>query len=112
MLDDTLVIWGGEMGRTSTTQSGQKARNKIGRDHHIDGYSIWLAGGGFRGGMTYGSTDEFALAAAENPVNLHDLHATILHQLGFDHHRLTYRYSGRDMSLTDIHGHVVHDILA
>jgi hypothetical protein len=112
MLDDTLVIWGGEMGRTSTVQVGPKDPNKIGRDHHVDGYSIWLAGGGFKGGTTYGSTDEFALAAADNPVPLHDLHATILHQMGFDHKRLTYHYSGRDFRLTDVHGQVVHDLLS
>jgi len=112
MLDDTLVIWGGEMGRTSTIQTGTNNRNRVGRDHHVDGYTVWLAGGGFKGGMTYGSTDEFGLAAAENPVDLHDLHATILHQLGFDHRRLTYRYSGRDFRLTDVHGNVVKDVLA
>ena len=111
LLDETIVIWGGEMGRTSTTQSGQKDPNKIGRDHHIDGYSIWLAGGGFKGGMTYGSTDEFGLAALENPVSLHDLHATILNQMGFDHRQLTYRYSGRDFRLTDVHGTVVREII-
>jgi hypothetical protein len=112
MLDDTLVIWGGEMGRTPTTQSGTKDPNRIGRDHHIDGYTVWLAGGGFKGGMTYGSTDEFGMSASENPVTLHDLHATILHQLGFDHRQLTYRYSGRDFRLTDVHGDVVKGLIA
>lgn len=112
MLEDTLVIWGGEMGRTSTIQTGPKDPNKIGRDHHVDGYTIWLAGGGFKGGTTYGSTDEFALAAADNPVPLHDLHATILHQMGFDHKRLTYHYSGRDFRLTDVHGRVVSELLS
>jgi hypothetical protein len=112
MLDDTLVIWGGEMGRTSTIQAGTKDPNRIGRDHHIDGYTIWLAGGGVQGGMTYGATDDFGLAAAEKPVSVHDLHATILHLMGFDHRRLTYRYSGRDFRLTDVHGNVVEDILA
>jgi hypothetical protein len=111
MLQDTLVIWGGEMGRTSTTQSGTKDPNRVGRDHHVDGYTIWLAGGGFKSGMTYGSTDELGLAVAENSVNLHDLHATLLHQMGFDHKRLTYRYSGRDFRLTDVHGRVVTEIL-
>ena len=111
MLDDTLVIWGGEMGRTSTTQVGPKNKNRLGRDHHVDGYTIWLAGGGFKPGMTYGSTDDFGLKAQDNPVSLHDLHATILHQLGFDHTKLTYRYSGRDFRLTDVHGNVVRDIL-
>ncbi len=89
LLDSTLVIWGGEMGRTSTIQTGPKDPNKIGRDHHIDGYTIWMAGGGMKGGFVYGTTDEFGLAAADNPVQLHDLHATILHQMGFDHRRLT-----------------------
>lgn len=112
MLEDTLVIWGGEMGRTSTIQTGPKDPNRVGRDHHVDGYTIWLAGGGFKGGTTYGSTDEFGLAAAENPVSLHDLHATILHQMGFDHKRLTYHYSGRDFRLTDVHGRVLSDLLA
>jgi uncharacterized protein (DUF1501 family) len=112
MLDDTLVIWGGEMGRTPTTQSGSKDINRIGRDHHIDGYTLWMAGGGVRGGMTYGSTDEFGMKVAENKVLLHDLHATILHLMGFDHRRLTYRYSGRDFRLTDVHGRVVNEILA
>ena len=112
MLDETLVIWGGEMGRTSTTQTGTKVLNRVGRDHHVDGYTIWLAGGGFKGGLTYGTTDEFGLAAAENPVHVHDLHATILQQMGFDHRRLTYRYSGRDFRLTDVHGTVLKDIIA
>ena len=112
MLDDTLVIWGGEMGRTSTIQTGPKDINRIGRDHHVDGYTIWLAGGGFKGGMTYGSTDEFGLAAQDNPVSMHDLHATILNQMGFDHKRLTYHYSGRDFRLTDVHGRVVSELLS
>ena len=111
MLDDTIVIWGGEMGRTSTTQSGQKGMEKVGRDHHIDGYTIWLAGGGFKGGLTYGATDEFGMGIIENPVDLHDLHATLLHQTGFDHRRLTYRYSGRDFRLTDVHGRVIKDLI-
>jgi len=112
MLEDTLVIWGGEMGRTSTIQTGSKDLNKVGRDHHVDGYTLWLAGGGFRGGTIYGSTDEFGLKALEKPVTMHDLHATILHQMGFDHQRLTYRYSGRDFRLTDVHGKVHTDLLA
>ncbi len=111
MLEDTLVIWGGEMGRTPTIQSGPKDITKVGRDHHIDGYTIWLAGGGFKGGMTYGSTDELAMKVAEKPVLLHDLHATILHQMGFDHKQLTYRFSGRDFRLTDVHGKVLTDVL-
>ena len=112
MLDDTLVIWGGEMGRTPTVQSGPKDRSKVGRDHHVDGYTIWLAGGGFKPGITYGATDEFGMKVTENPVLLHDLHATILHQMGFDHKQLTYRFSGRDFRLTDVHGKVISDVLA
>jgi len=111
LLEDTIVIWGGEMGRTSTIQGKQKDPNKVGRDHHVDGFTVWMAGGGFRGGMAYGATDEFGLGIAENPVHVHDLHATILHQLGFDHQEFTYRYSGRDFRLTDVHGHVVKDLL-
>ncbi len=110
MLRDTLVIWGGEMGRTPTVQA-IKDRTKVGRDHHIDGYTVWLAGGGVRPGMTYGATDELGMAVAENSVPLHDFHATLLHLMGFDHKRLTYRYSGRDFRLTDVHGRVVHDIV-
>ncbi|MEM7145646.1 MAG: DUF1501 domain-containing protein [Verrucomicrobiota bacterium] len=112
MLEDTLVIWGGEMGRTSTIQTGPSDLQRVGRDHHVDGFTIWMAGGGIKGGMTYGVTDDWGLAVAENPVHVHDLHATILHTLGFDHKRLTYRYSGRDFRLTDVHGEVVTDILA
>ena len=100
------------MGRTPTTQSGSKDPNKVGRDHHIDGYTMWMAGGGIRPGMTYGSTDDFGMAVAENKVELHDLHATILHLMGFDHRRLTYRYSGRDFRLTDVHGRIINEILA
>ncbi|MEQ8786178.1 MAG: DUF1501 domain-containing protein [Pirellulaceae bacterium] len=111
MLEDTLVLWGGEMGRTSTVQTGPKDINKVGRDHHIDGYTIWMAGGGMKGGMAYGTTDELGVAAAENPVSVHDLHATILNRMGFDHRKLTYRYSGRDFRLTDVHGRVVEELL-
>lgn len=111
MLDDTLVIWGGEMGRTSTIQKGPKDVEKYGRDHHVDGFTIWMAGGGAKGGTTYGKTDDFALRIAENPVHVHDLHATILHMLGFDHKKLTYRYSSRDFRLTDVHGQVIRDLL-
>ncbi len=110
MLDETLVIWGGEMGRTPTVQQ-VKDPTKVGRDHHIDGYTVWMAGGGVRGGMTYGATDELAMAVTENKVTMPDFHATLLHQLGFDHKRLTYRYSGRDFRLTDVHGRVIETIL-
>jgi uncharacterized protein (DUF1501 family) len=106
LLDETLVIWGGEFGRTPTSEGGR------GRDHHALGFSMWLAGGGVRGGLAYGTTDELGIAAAENPVHVHDLHATILYLMGLDHERLTFRYSGRDFRLTDVHGQVVRGILA
>jgi len=105
MLDDTLVIWGGEFGRTPMAQGD-------GRDHHIKGFSIWMAGGGIKGGVTYGSTDDLGYAAVDNVVHVHDLHATILHQLGVNHERLTYKFQGRNFRLTDVSGHVVNDILA
>jgi hypothetical protein len=110
MLEDTLVIWGGEFGRTPYAENKDKA--KAGRDHHHTAFSTLLAGGGVRGGLAYGGTDEFGMNAIENPVHVHDLHATILHLLGLDHERLTYRYAGRDFRLTDVHGQVVRDILA
>lgn len=105
MLDDTLIIFGGEFGRTPMAQGD-------GRDHHIKGFSIWLAGGGIKPGITYGATDEFGYNAAENIFPVHDLHATMLHLLGIDHLRLTYRFQGRDFRLTDVHGEVVNDMLA
>ena len=108
MLDDTLVIWGGEFGRTPMGQ-GQK---RDGRDHHIKAFSLWMAGGGIKAGASYGKTDDFGYDVAENPVHVHDLHATILHLLGFDHERLTYRHQGRNYRLTDVHGHVVKGVLA
>ena len=113
LLDDTLVIWGGEFGRTpyaQPTKSGSK--KSVGRDHHHTGFSMLLAGGGIKGGLTYGATDEFGMNAVENRVHVHDLHATILALLGLDHERLTYRYSGRDFRLTDVHGRVVRDVIA
>ncbi|MEM6978667.1 MAG: DUF1501 domain-containing protein [Planctomycetota bacterium] len=106
MLDETLVIWGGEFGRTPMVQGGND-----GRDHHPNSFSMWMAGGGLKSGLTYGSTDELGFNVGENPVHVHDLHATILHLLGFDHKRLTYRFQGRDYRLTDVHGEVVQDIL-
>jgi len=106
LLEDTLVLWGGEFGRTPVSEGGS------GRDHNHHGFSVWLAGGGVKGGMTYGSTDEFGFAAAENKVHVHDLHATILHLMGIDHEKLTYRYSGRDFRLTDVHGKVVKEVIA
>jgi uncharacterized protein (DUF1501 family) len=105
LLDDTLVIFNGEFGRTPMAQGD-------GRDHHIKGFSLWLAGGGVKRGMVYGATDELGYAAVENPVHVHDLHATILRLLGIDHLRLTFRFQGRDMRLTDIAGNVVEGILA
>jgi hypothetical protein len=112
MLDDTLVLWGGEMGRTSTIQGKVTNRAQVGRDHHIDGYTLWMAGGGVKPGTVYGETDELGLGVAANPVSMHDLHATMLHQLGLDHKRLTYRHSGRDFRLTDVHGEIVKGILS
>jgi len=106
MLDDTLVLWGGEFGRTPTSEGSK------GRDHHSLGFSMWLAGGGIKGGHVHGATDEFGMAAVQDRVHVHDLHATILHLLGLDHEKLTYRYSGRDFRLTDVHGELVRDILA
>jgi hypothetical protein len=115
MLDDTLVIWGGEFGRTPTVElptPGANAGRINGRDHNHYGFSMWLAGGGVKGGQVYGATDEFGFRAVENRVHVHDLHATILHLLGFDHERLTYRYAGRDFRLTDVHGQVVRELIA
>lgn len=112
LLDTTLVMWGGEFGRTPTAQTnGGPLDSTTGRDHNPFGYTMWLAGGGVRGGLRYGATDEYGYFAIENKVHMHDLHATMLHLLGLDHTRLTYRYSGRDMRLTDVHGEVVHGIL-
>jgi uncharacterized protein DUF1501 len=111
MFDDTLVIWGGEFGRTPSVELGGDGKSKLGRDHNHYGFSVWLAGGGVKGGTAYGSTDDFGFKATENPTSVHDLHATILHLLGFDHERLTYRYAGRDFRLTDVSGSVVRDIL-
>jgi hypothetical protein len=105
MLEDTLVIWGGEFGRTSDSQGS------VGRDHNPHAFTIWMAGGGIKGGVHYGSTDEFGYKAVENKVHVNDLHATILHLLGLNHEKLTYRFSGRDFRLTDVAGHVLHDLL-
>ncbi len=112
MLDDTLVIWGGEFGRTPTVELTGAAKSTQGRDHNHYGFSVWMAGGGIKGGTVHGSTDEFGFAAQENPVSVHDLHATILHLMGLDHKRLTFRYSGRDFRLTDVEGDVVKAVLA
>jgi arylsulfatase A-like enzyme len=110
MLDDTLVIWGGEFGRTIYCQGGLSKAN-YGRDHHPRCYSKWMAGGGVKPGIVYGETDDFSYNVIDKPLHLHDLNATILHCLGIDHERLTFRHQGRDFRLTDVHGKVVHDIL-
>jgi hypothetical protein len=115
MLQDTLVIWGGEFGRTPTVElpkPGSNAGKINGRDHNHHGFSMWLAGGGVRGGYVHGATDEFGFAAAEKKMHVHDLHATILQLLGFDHEKLTFRHAGRDFRLTDVYGHVVRDLIA
>ena len=106
LLDETLVVWGGEFGRTPVSEAGD------GRDHNPYGFTMWMAGGGMRGGIAYGSTDEFGFQAVEDRVSIHDLHATILNQLGFDHERLAYRYAGRDFRLTDVHGTVLNELIA
>jgi uncharacterized protein (DUF1501 family) len=106
LLDSTLVVWAGEFGRTPFAQGSD------GRDHNPFGYSLWLAGGGVKGGMTFGETDEYGYKAVQDKLTMHDLHATILHLLGLDHKQLTFRFSGRDMRLTDVHGEVVHKIMA
>jgi hypothetical protein len=106
LLDETLVLWGGEFGRTPV------AENKDGRNHHPQGFTVWMAGGGVKPGLTYGATDPFGYRPVENAVHMHDLHATLLHALGMDHERLTYRYAGRDFRLTDIHGHVAHELFS
>ena len=110
LLDDTLVIWGGEFGRTVYSQ-GKIEKDNYGRDHHGRCFSIWMAGGGIKPGMSYGTTDDYCYNIAENPVHIHDLNATILHCLGIDHERLTYRFQGRDFRLTDVHGNVVKAVL-
>ena len=115
LLEDTLVMWGGEFGRTPTVElpkPGSNAGKINGRDHNHHGFSMWLAGGGVRGGMAYGATDEFGFKAVENTMHVHDLHATILHLMGFDHEQLTFRHAGRDFRLTDEHGNVVRDIIS
>jgi hypothetical protein len=110
LLDETLVVWGGEFGRTPMMQGNLKP-DQIGRDHHPHGYTVWLAGGGIKPGIRYGGTDDFGFYAAEKKVHVHDLHATILHLFGLDHTKLTYRFQGRDFRLTDVHGEVVKEIL-
>ncbi len=112
LLEDTIVIWGGEFGRTPMVQGEPDGSNTLGRDHHNKAFSLFVAGGGFKPGITLGETDEIGFNVARDPVHVHDLHATILHLLGFDHEKLTYRYQGRDFRLTDVHGLVVDKLLA
>jgi uncharacterized protein (DUF1501 family) len=112
LLKSTIVIIGGEFGRTPSVEVSGLVDVQNGRDHNNHGFSLVVAGGGFKGGLAYGATDEFGFRAVDKPVHPHDLHATILHQMGLDHTKLTYRYSGRDFRLTDVAGSVVHDILA
>jgi hypothetical protein len=112
LLDSTLVIWGGEFGRTPMVESNPALGRKLGRDHHPNAYTMWLAGGGIRAGMTLGASDELGYNVTEKPVHIYDLQATILHCLGLDHERLTFRYAGRDFRLTDVHGKLIKDVLA
>ena len=113
MLEDTLVIWGGEFGRTPTVElTGHIKKEEYGRDHNPYGFTVWMAGAGVKKGYVHGATDEFGFRAVENTVHVHDLHATILHLLGFDHEKLTYRYAGRDFRLTDVSGLVVNELMA
>jgi uncharacterized protein (DUF1501 family) len=111
MLDETLVVWGGEFGRTPMVETNPALGRKLGRDHHPQAFTMWLAGGGVRGGITHGATDEFGFHITEHPVHVHDLQATILHLLGLDHQRLTFRHAGRDFRLTDVHGEVARALL-
>jgi arylsulfatase A-like enzyme len=111
MLDETLVVWGGEFGRTPMVESSAVLGRSMGRDHHPNAFTMWLAGGGIKGGITHGKTDDLGFHIVENKVHVHDLQATILHCLGLDHERLTYRHQGRDFRLTDVHGQVVRDLL-
>ena len=111
MLEDTLVLWGGEFGRTPSVELAG-GKSKLGRDHNHYGFSVWMAGGGIKGGTVHGSTDEFGFVAQDNPTSIHDLHATILHLMGIDHEQLTYRYAGRDFRLTDVYGDVITPVVA
>ena len=111
MLEDTLVVWGGEFGRTVYSQ-GVLTDDNYGRDHHPRCFSIWMAGSGIKGGLTYGETDDFSYNIVDNAVDVHDLHATILHCLGVDHTKLTYKFQGRHFRLTDVHGNVLRNVLA
>ncbi len=112
LFEETLIVWGGEFGRTPFREGRTAKSGVLGRDHYPDAFTMWMAGGGTKGGFDYGQSDELGFRVTENPVHVHDLQATILHQLGFDHEQLTYRFQGRDYRLTDVHGHVVHDLIA
>jgi uncharacterized protein (DUF1501 family) len=112
LLEDTLVIWGGEFGRTPMVETNKEAGRSMGRDHHPRAFTMWLAGGGIKPGLTLGKTDDFGFNIVEDPVPVHDLHATILHLLGFDHTKLTYHFQGRDFRLTDVEGQIVSKLLA
>jgi uncharacterized protein (DUF1501 family) len=112
LLSKTLVIWGGEFGRTPMVESNAALGRSLGRDHHPQAYTLWMAGGGVKPGQTIGATDDLGFHVAEDPVHIHDVQATILHLLGFDHERLTYRHAGRDYRLTDVHGHVVKKVVS
>jgi uncharacterized protein (DUF1501 family) len=112
MFEDTLVVWAGEFGRTPTVDINDPSRTGVGRDHNAGGFTVWMAGAGVRGGYAHGATDDFGAVAVDGKMDVHDLHATVLHLLGFDHTRLTFRYAGRDFRLTDVHGHVVKELLA
>ena len=111
LLEDTLVVWGGEFGRTVYCQ-GTMTESEYGRDHHPRCFTIWMAGGGVKPGLTYGATDEFSYNITENPADVHDLHATMLHLLGVDHTKLTFKFQGRRFRLTDVHGNVLKKLLA
>jgi hypothetical protein len=112
LLDDTLVIWGGEFGRTPMVENNVSLGRSLGRDHHPQAFTVWMAGGGVKPGITHGATDDLGFHIANDPVHVYDLQATILHLLGFNHERLTYRFQGRDFRLTDVHGTVVNQLLA
>ena len=115
LLETTLVLWGGEFGRTPTVElpnDGTGVKEPSGRDHNHHGFTVWMAGGGVKGGMAYGATDDYGYEAVEKRMHIHDWHATLLHLLGLDHERLTYPYAGRDFRLTDVHGTVAREIIA